>query len=360
MAPINYNDGNNGWRLSPVGRTALEQSLSRELSHSLSIFAVQMNTPEPFSHSSALGLDHGFAPRRVRIKTRLGREGERDLDLFFKIPWEREIESYILGRRLGLRHQPKLITTAVEILSPVGEPQQAMTYFYHPGENLAEADLTSVDWRLPDELIDDVARLHASTASAAPSYVGRGYPEHGPEEYQNRLQSLNIDDIFILPTLNERRVEIEPLLGRALSAAFGAVESAFACGMTVTHGDLNAYNVIIGAQKPAEDRDDGKGRNLIIDWGDFGVTTPTVDLAPCLAYDQLERYTTVVRGENPNWPPPDLTALASMKLIQGVENLTRIARGWREQAAWLFDHEAEPAFLDNWLARISQALEHLE
>ncbi len=339
------------WSVTPVGRTALEQSLSRELKLNLSIVNLVFQPGETWSTTAAHGMDFGFHPRRAHLRTRLGREGERQIDLFFKIPWDKEVESYILGRRLGLRHQPRLVTTAVELSSPVGENYQAMVYFYHPGESLAATPPNGEDWRLPDGLLDDIANLHASTCDAADSYVQRGYPVETAADFKKRCALLEVDGFFSLPYLEQRRGELEPLLGRAVSRLDEAVDQAFASGTTVVHGDLTPYNVIIGADDEP---------NLIVDWGDFGVICPTADLAPCLAWDQLETYRELAKGHNPRWEPPGESDLAAMRLIHACENLARAARGWREQAPWLFERETEDDQLQHWLERIEDALERLE
>ncbi|HDR06599.1 MAG TPA: hypothetical protein ENN88_03105, partial [Candidatus Coatesbacteria bacterium] len=170
---MSYNTfGTPEWEITPVGKTALEQALARYLSRAVTVENIIFAEPDP--HSSAVG--NGFAPRRGTVTTRGGRGEEERVELFFKMPGEREVEGLVLGRRLGLKHQPRMLVSSLDVQTN-GVEQKALCYIYAPGAPLgevADGNPFTAD-SLPVDIITDMAVLHASTAGHAEAYLRRGY-----------------------------------------------------------------------------------------------------------------------------------------------------------------------------------------
>ncbi|MCK4593097.1 hypothetical protein KAU45_01255 [bacterium] len=133
---MSYNSfGAPEWALTPVGKTALERVLARHLSVAITVENVIFAEPDPLS--SSVGTDPGFAPRRVTVTTRSGRGDKNRIDLFFKIPREREVEAHVLGRRLGMQHQPRILVSSLDIQKN-GVETKAFCYIYVPGRPLGD------------------------------------------------------------------------------------------------------------------------------------------------------------------------------------------------------------------------------
>jgi len=348
-----------GWAVTPVGRTSLENSLARELSSSIAIDDISFSEPEYYSTTAFNGRSFGFAPRKARLNARIGRQGQQFISLFVKIPHDREIEAYVLGRRLGLTRQPRVVAPAVELYGPRGL-QKAFCYLYSTGHTLAGLPLADQNepsegnpvWTshgLPKDILSDLATLHAATIGHASAYIKRGYRESGKLFWDNRLTEMDPGDFFELPQLEERRSHLEPLLTSTLERKDELLEQIFLTGKCLVHGDLHPANIL----RMSDDQ------FLLLDWGDFSVGSPVLDLAPVLGYDQLPEYSEIARMRNNSFPILQEDTLAAGRLVHALANLHRINKSYLSGGEGLFDEELTPAVFDGWMERIETALGYL-
>jgi|GEM_PF-3518206 len=348
-----------GWAVTPVGRTSLENSLARELSSSIAIDDISFSKPEYYSTTAFNGRSFGFAPRKARINARIGRQGQQFISLFVKIPHDREIEAYVLGRRLGLTRQPRVVAPAVELYGPRGL-QKAFCYLYTTGNTLAGLPLTEQEepseknpvWSsrgLPNDILSDLATLHAATIGHASAYIKRGYRESSRLLWDNRLTEMELEEFFELPQMEERRSRFEPLLTSTLERKDELLDLVFSSGQCLIHGDLRPANIL----RMSDDE------FLLLDWGDFSVGSPVFDLAPCLGFDQLREYGEIARTRNNSFQVPQEDALAAGQLVHALANLHRLNKSYLGGGEGLFDEELTPAVFDGWLERIEAALGYL-
>jgi hypothetical protein len=318
---VSYNTfGAPDWEITPVGKTALEQALARHLSRSVAVENIVFAEPDPLS----TGAGNGFAPRRGTVTTRGGRGEENRVELFFKIPAEREVEALVLGHRLGMKHQPRILVSSLDIASN-GVESRALCYIFTPGhalgterselrlrQNGADGNPFTAD-SLPDGIVTDMAILHASTAGHAEAYLRRGYTFASRESL---TEEASVDDPSAYLALPGMGKEAEGLLSRAGAASAEAVDLSAGDGPVVVHGELEPRNVVVGA--------DGTG--TLVDWGELGLGWAALDLAPCLGYDQLPLYHKTAGSRNPSWNPPDEKALAAARLVHALVRLKRFVR----------------------------------
>ncbi|OGD76822.1 MAG: hypothetical protein A2Y64_04475 [Candidatus Coatesbacteria bacterium RBG_13_66_14] len=306
---MSYNTfGAPGWEITPVGKTALEQALARHLSRAVAVENIVFGEPDPLSTAG-----NGFAPRRGTVTTRAGRGEENRVDLFFKIPAEREVEALVLGHRLGMKHLPRILVSSLDIASN-GVESRALCYVFVPGKPLGnDADGNPFTANsLPEGIVDDMAILHASTAGHAEAYLRRGYTFVSRE---GLIEEATVGDpaaYLGLPGIGKNAGD---LINRAAAVSAGAVDLAAGDGPVVVHGDLEPSNVVVG--------DDGSG--TLVDWGEMGLGWAALDLAPCLGYDQLPLYKKTAGDRNPSWNPPDEKALAAARLVHALVRLKRLA-----------------------------------
>ncbi|HUT99461.1 MAG TPA: phosphotransferase [bacterium] len=307
---MSYNTfGAPDWEITPVGKTALEQALARHLSRAVAVENIVFAEPDPLS--TAVG--NGFAPRRGTVTTRGGRGEENRVDLFFKIPGEREVEALVLGHRLGMKHQPRILVSSLDIKSN-GVESRALCYLFVPGQALgngADGNPFTAD-SLPEGIVADMAILHASTAGHAEAYLRRGYTFVSRES----LIEASVDDTAAYLDLPGMSAEAGALLSRATAVSAEAVELAAGEGPVVVHGELEPPNVVVGA--------DGSG--TLVDWGEMGLGWAALDLASCLGYEQLALYRKTAGDRNPSWNPPDERALAAARLVHALVHLKRFVR----------------------------------
>ncbi|MCX7022563.1 MAG: phosphotransferase [bacterium] len=298
-----------GWEITPVGKTALEQALARHLSRSIAVESIIFAEPDSGSTSGG----NGFAPRRGTVTTRAGRGEEVRVDLFFKLPTEREVEGLVLGHRLGLKHQPRILVSSLDIRSN-GVESQALCYIFVPGQTLgngADGNLFTAD-SLPEGIVADMALLHASTAGHAEAYLRRGYTFASRESL---IEEASVDDTaayLVLPGMSD---EAGTLLSRATAVSAEAVNLAAGDGPVVIHGEIEPPHIVVG--------DDGAG--TLVDWGGLGLGWAALDLAPCLGYEQIPLYRQMAGARNPSWNPPDEKALAAARLVHALARLKRLA-----------------------------------
>ncbi len=307
---MSYNTfGAPDWEITPVGKTALEQALARHLSRAVAVENLVFDEPDPLSTGSG----NGFAPRRGTVTTRGGRGEENRLDLFFKIPAEHEVEALVLGHRLGMKHQPRILVSSLDISSN-GVESRALCYIFTPGHALgngADGNPFTAD-SLPDGIVTDMAILHASTAGHAEAYLRRGYTFASREGLTEEASVEDPSAYLGLPGMGEAG----DILNRAAAACVEAVDLSAGDGPVVVHGELEPRNVVVGA--------DGSG--TLVDWGELGLGWASLDLAPCLGYDQLPLYQKTAGARNPSWGPPDERALAAARLVHALVHLKRLVR----------------------------------
>jgi hypothetical protein len=307
---VSYNTfGAPDWEITPVGKTALEQALARHLSRAVAVESIVFAEPNPLSTAAG----NGFAPRRGTVTTRGGRGEENRLDLFFKIPTEHEVEGLVLGHRLGLKHQPRILVPSLDVTSN-GVESQALCYIFVPGHTLGggdEGDPYTAD-SLPEGIVADLAVLHASTAGHAEAYLRRGYPFVSREG----LIEASVDDPAAYLDLPGVSDEAGSLLNRATAVSPEAVGLIAGEGPVVVHGEPEPPNIVVSP--------DGSG--TLVDWGELALGWAALDLAPCLGYDQLPLYRQTAGARNPSWNPPDERALAAARLIHALTRLKRLVR----------------------------------
>jgi hypothetical protein len=307
---VSYNTfGAPDWQITPVGKTALEQALARHLSRSVAVENIVFAEPDPLSTSAG----NGFAPRMGTVTTRAGRGEEDRVDLFFKIPHEREVEALVLGRRLGLKHQPRILVSSLDMASN-GVESQALCYLFVPGKPLGNGDdgTPFTADSLPEGIVADMAILHASTAGHAEAYLRRGYTFVSREGLTEASSMGDTAAYLGLPGVPKKAGD---LLGRAAAVSAEAIDLAAGDGPVVVHGELEPRNVVVGA--------DGSG--TLVDWGEMGLGWAALDLAPCLGYAQLPLYQKTAGDRNPSWNPPDEKALAAARLVHALVYLKRLA-----------------------------------
>jgi hypothetical protein len=308
---VSYNTfGASDWQITPVGKTALEQALARHLSRSISVENIVFAEPDPLSTAT----DNGFAPRRGTVTTRAGRGEEDRVDLFFKIPHEREVEALVLGRRLGLKHQPRILVSSLDVQA-AGVESKALCYLFVPGKPLgndADGNPLIAD-SLPEGIVSDMAILHASTAGHAEAYLRRGYTFVSREGLTEESSVSDPAAYLGLPGIGKNAGD---LLSRAAAVSVEAVDLAAGDGPVVVHGELEPRNVVVSA--------DGTG--TLVDWGEMGLGWAALDLAPCLGYEQLPLYKMTAGDRNPSWNPPDERALAAARLVHALVHLKRLVR----------------------------------
>jgi len=308
---VSYNTfGAPDWEITPVGKTALEQALARHLSRAVGVESIVFAEPDPGSTSAG----NGFAPRRGTVTTRGGRGEEDRVDLFFKIPAEREVEALVLGHRLGLKHQPRILVPSLDISSN-GVESQALCYIFVPGHTLGNGDdgnLYTAD-SLPEGIVADMAILHASTAGHAEAYLRRGYTFISRESLTEEASVGDPSAYHGLPGMGD---EAGAILSRAGAMSAEAVDLSAGEGPVVVHGEIEPLNVVVGA--------DGSG--TLVDWGELGLGWAALDLAPCLDYAQLPVYRKEAGSRNPSWAPPDERALAAARLVHALMRLKRFIR----------------------------------
>jgi hypothetical protein len=338
---VGYDDfGSSGWVVTPVGKTALEQALARYLSLAVTVESIVFAEPHPLSSSPTTG--DGFAPRRGTLTTRSGRGDAERIELFFKIPSEREVEAHVLGRRLGLRHLPRIIVPSLDIQGSDGETK-AFCYVYAPGGPLGGGSGGSLFTAesLPEGIVADMAVLHASTAGHSEAYLRRGYTVVSGESLAGEASVAEPAAYLDLPYVRDDAGAAEDLLRRADAVLPHAVDLTVASGPVVVHGELEPRNIVAG---------DGDEYTLV-DWGDMGLGWAALDLAPCLGYDQIPLYRGRVAERNPSWGPPDENALAAARLVHALVHLKRLVRGDGPPPV--------PDVVKVWIERLEEALTRL-
>lgn len=340
---MSYNSfGAPEWALTPVGRTALEQALARYLSVTITVENVIFAEPDPLS--SSVGADNGFAPRRGTVTTRSGHGDEKRIDLFFKIPREREVEAHVLGRRLGMQHQPRILVSSLDIHQNDVETT-AFCYVYVPGKPLgdgADGNVFTAD-SLPPGIVADMALLHASTAGLSNAYLKRGYTMTSPERLTEEGTISDPTEYLDLPYVRDNVGAVENTLRRAAGVLDEAVSLATAGGSVVIHGEIEPRNIIIGPE----------GESTLVDWGDLGLGWAALDLAPCLGYDQISLYREKVKDRNPYWEPPGERTLAAARLLHSLINLKRLGRNPSDGSS------QPPEVIKMWIERVNEALNRL-
>ncbi len=340
---MSYNSfGAPEWALTPVGKTALEQALARHLSVAITVENVIFAEPDPLS--SSVGADHAFPPRRVTITTRSGRGDENRIDLFFKIPCEREVEAHVLGRRLGMQHQPRILVSSLDIQRYDVETK-VFCYIYVPGRPLgdgADGNVFTAD-SLPSGIVADIALLHASTAGHSEAYLKREYPLTSPEQMTEEGVIASPAEYIDLPYVRDNVGAVEDLLRRAAGVLDEAVSLATAGGPVVVHGEIEPRNIIIGPE----------GESTLVDWGDLGLGWAALDLAPCLDFDQISLYREKVKDRNPYWEPPGERTLAAARLVHSLINLKQLVRNLTDGSS------QPPEVIEMWIERVDEALNRL-